>query len=383
MDSYKIIEVKQSIFADNNGTAMTQTPYAGARFRGMKAYEAGEVVHDWVPSRKDGAVGIADKLTGLFMPADANFGGAGDLWECASDAYVESDGTQVLNTGYKAKKSSRIEVDFTPLDAQSKCYFGVYGSGANSYTYWCAPPYVCFMMMNGNIDSPYQFNCRSIRHTGVIDFLNKEEYVKLGGRKIDAFTADMSSKSFADDWVCPYPMGVCGSMKTADTISTGPGPAKIRVYAVRIYENNALVHLFVPYKGVDGVGLVDLLTGGKAFKHSASVTDPVYAAGPLAITASEVAAISAPNPASFTLGKNAVKTAVATSAGATSYRWTRNGVAIGETSNGNLGVGWRRPYGTDIFTVTPVYTTSEGEVLGQTASFTVNNNQPATIFVMR
>jgi hypothetical protein len=139
----------------------------------------------------------------------------------------------------------------------------------------------------------------------------------------------------------------------------------------------------VPYSGADGVGLVDLLTGAKAFKHSTSVTNPTYVAGPLAITVSEVAAISAPNPASFTLGKNAVKTAVATAAGATSYRWTRNGVAIGETTDCNLGVGWRRPYGTDIFTVTPVYTTIEGEVVGQTASFTVNNNQPATIFVMR
>lgn len=372
-----------SIFADNNGTAMTQTPYAGARFRGMKAYEAGEIVHDWVPSKKDGAVGIADKLTGLFMAADANFGGAGDLWECASDAYVESDGTQVLNTGYKAKKSSRIEVDFMPLDAQSKCYFGVYGSGADSYTYWCAPPYVRFMMMNGNVDSPYQFNCRSIRHTGVIDFKNKEEYVKLGGRKIGAFTVDMSSKSIADNWECPYPMGVCGSMKTADTISTSPGPAKMRCYAVRIYENDVLVHLFVPYSGADGVGLVDLLTGDKAFKHAASVADPEYVAGPLAITAAEVAAISATGPADVKIDKDKATTVTASSAGASAYRWTRNGVPVGETSDGSLGVGWRQGTDSDTFTVTPVYRTADGEVLGTPSTFTAIYNPAAFILIMR
>ena len=372
-----------SIFADNNGTAMTQTPYAGARFRGMKAYEAGEVVHDWVPSRKDGAVGIADKLTGLFMAADANFGGAGDLWECASDAYVESDGTQVLNTGYKAKKSSRIEVDFMPLDAQSKCYFGVYGSGANSYTYWCAPPYVRFMMMNGNVSSPYQFNCRSIRHTGVIDFKNKEEYVKLGGRKIDAFTADMSSKSVADDWMCPYPMGVCGSMKTEDTISTGPGPAAMRVYAVRIYENDALVHLFVPYSGADGVGLVDMLTGAKAFKHAASVSDPVYVAGPLAVTAAELANVRTTGPGDITIGKGDVAAAIASAAGATAYRWTRNGVVIGETYDGRLGLGWRKQSAADVFTVTPVYRTASGDVDGETASFTVTCPALGSMLIIR
>ena len=376
-----------SLFADNNGSGtFNDGCRAGARFWGLKEYEAGVLIHDFVPAAKDGVGGIGDRKTGRFLPCGESFVAAGDLWECASDAYVESDGTQVLNTGYRARKSSRIEVDFMPLNNTSACYFGCYpNNGGNSYTVWNAPPYVRFTERGNARNYSGRFRAQNTRLTGVVDFAGNSQYIKLDGVRMSHLEYDMSSQPFAADWVSQNPLGICGGIANADgtSISTAPGPAAMRVYAVRIYEGDELVHLFLPYGGADGVGLRDVVTGAKAFKHSASVSDPVYVAGPSAVTAAEAAALGTTGPGDFSIGKGEVAMAVASAAGAAYYRWTRNGVVVGETEDGKLGLGWRRQGGAAAFTVTPVYRTSSGDVDGETASFTVDCVPPGMAFIVR
>ncbi|MBQ6245689.1 MAG: hypothetical protein IJK04_02400 [Kiritimatiellae bacterium] len=78
-----------------------------------------------------------------------------------------------------------------------------------------------------------------------------------------------------------------------------------------------------------------------------------------------------------------MQTVEAFSAGASAYRWTRNGEFVGETEDGTLGIGWRRGAGSDAFTVTPVYRTADGEVLGTPAAFTATHLPPAFVIIMR
>ena len=376
-----------AIMADGgaDGTVFTQSPHSGARFWGLKAYESGQLVHDWVPAKKDGVVGIADKRTGVLLAANtANFAAGGDLWECTSDAYVESSGNMVIDTGYHAKKTSRIEVDMMPLTADQVCYYGSYGgNNGNAYTFWNGNPYVRFNMKNTAMDSAYRFCPLSIRFTAVTDFSDQTQYVVLNGEKIDDYSADFSSQSIAEDWVSQNPMGVCGAINDSG-ICTGPKAATMRCYAVRIYENDALVHLFVPYSGAEGVGLVDLLTGDKAFKHAASTgADPVYVAGPLAVSAEEIARIGTAPIADFVLSKGKVRTVTASAQGASTYRWTRNGTVIGET-DGTFGIGYRKSGETDVFTVTPIYRDASGsEMPGTASTFSVTYSPPALVFVVR
>lgn len=376
-----------SVFADNNSSGtFTGGCNAGARFWGLKAYEDGILVHDFVPAATNGVAGIGDKLTGRFLPCGDGFAAGGDLWECVSDAYVESDGTQVLNTGYKAKKASRIEVDMMPLNNESKCYFGCYpGNDGDSYTLWSAPPYVRFLMRGTNVDSSGRFRAQNNRLTGVADFANNSFFIRMGGEEMAHLETDHSAHPVADGWESVNPLGICGAIANAagTSISTSPGAAQMRVYAVRIYEDDALVHLFLPYSGADGVGLRDAITGDKAFKHSASVDDPVYVAGPTAVTAADVAAIPAAGISDFSLGKDTVETFDASVPGATGYRWTRNGETIGETSDGILGIGWRRGASQDEFTVTPIYATADGELTGATESFTVTYSPAAFVMTIR
>ena len=368
--------VPVSLFADNNGSGtFNDGCLAGARFWGLKTYEDGVLIHDFVPATANGVGGIGDKMTGRFLPCGDSFAAAGGLWECVSDAYVESDGTQVLNTGYHANKSSRIEVDFMPLNNVSVCYFGCYpGNDGNNYTVWNAPPFVRFTERGNTRDYASRFRAQNTRLTSVVDFAGDSQYIKLGGVKMSHLEYDMSSRPFASDWTSANPLGICGGIANADgtSISTAPVAAAMRVYAVRIYESDALVHLFLPYSGTDGVGLCDVITGAKAFKHSASVSDPVYVAGPLAVTAADVTALGTMGPGNFSIRKGTVATATASAPGATTYRWTRNGVTIGETTDGKLGLGWRKQSETAVFTVTPVYRTATGNIDGETVSFTVD-----------
>ena len=133
-----------------------------------------------------------------------------------------------------------------------------------------------------------------------------------------------------------------------------------------------------------GVGLVDLLTGDKAFKHAASTgADPVYVAGPLAVTAAELDAVGTAAIADFSLSKGAVRTVTASAHGASSYRWTRNGALVGE-SEGSLGIGWRRQTTPDVFTVTPIYRLGNGlESTGESETFTITYNPPGMSIIIR
>ena len=374
-----------SLFADNNafGT-FAEGCKAGAQFWNLKGYDGEILVHDYVPARQNGVAGLGDKATGRFMPLNENFAAGGDLWECTSVAYIESSGGMAIDTGYHAKKTSRIEVDMMPLTSSSVCYYGSYGGNSgNAWTFWNGNPYIRFNMKGTARDSAYRFCPKNVRFTGVTDFATMTQYVVLDGRKIDDYVGDFSDIPAAANWVSKNPMGVCGAINDTGLCAT-PTSATMRCYAVRIYENDALVHLFVPYSGADGVGLVDLVTGDKAFKHPASTgADPTYVAGPLAVTASEVAAATATGPADVSLGKDGVQTVEAFSAGASAYRWTRNGEFVGETEDGTLGIGWRRGAGSDAFTVTPVYRTADGEVLGTPAAFTATHLPPAFVIIMR
>ena len=379
-----------SIFVDNNGSgAFSQACLAGARFHGMKAYESGGLVHDWVPAKKNGDIGIADRLTGEFITGGASFAAAGDLWEAASDAYIQSSGGMAIDTGYHAKRNSRIEVDMmptvTPPSPGYCCFFGSYGGNdGNAYTIWGQGTYVRFNMKTTAGDSPYYFHSKNIRFTGVVDFANKKQYLKVGGVVSADFTCDYSSLDIADDWVSRNPLGICGAINDTGLCTSPQAATGMRCYAVRIYEGDALVHLFLPYSGVDGVGLRDMITGAKAFKHSTSTgADPVYVAGTPAVTAADVAAVAGASLADFSLSRGKVRTVVADVPGATSYRWTRNGEAAGETADGTLGIGWRRSVKSDVFAVTPVYATAAGETLGATTSFTVTYNPSGMSLVVR
>ena len=150
-----------------------------------------------------------------------------------------------------------------------------------------------------------------------------------------------------------------------------------RVYAVRIYEDDKLIHEFLPYKSGEVVSLRDTKTGYVATKTAKSgVTDIAWPKiGGKGVDGAEKWLVEP--QAAVTLTKNGEpKTIIANAAGAVSYKWTKNDEAIEGGENGALTVSWekRRTDNTvDKYTVTPVYNVFGLEVDGEPKTIEATN----------
>ena len=111
------------------------------RIYGCKIYEAGALVRDFVPylgydyAAGTAIPGLRETGTGAFAPvlggSGDNVPGYGGEIEGEQDAYIESNGSAGMSTGYKMKGAiSRVEVDFRFVTAAAQKY--IYGSSADS-----------------------------------------------------------------------------------------------------------------------------------------------------------------------------------------------------------------------------------------------------------
>ena len=106
---------------------------APLKIYGCRIFEAGELVRDFVPYVKNGVPGLRCSKTGTFVPGkDANNGGNlltyGGTIAGEQDSYIESDGTTGMNTGYKMKGVSRVEMDFQLVTTNASAQWRLYGT---------------------------------------------------------------------------------------------------------------------------------------------------------------------------------------------------------------------------------------------------------------
>ena len=98
--------------------------WAFMRLYGMKVYEDGELVRNYIPAKKDGVVGVWDTVNEKFLGSQIrkgntgeDFRAVGDVYEVPGDPYLESDGTTGINTGVYAQPGLKVEVDYQFTDA--------------------------------------------------------------------------------------------------------------------------------------------------------------------------------------------------------------------------------------------------------------------------
>jgi len=116
------------------------TAHSPLKVYGVRIYERGVLVRDFRPYVKDGIAGLRDTLdhsrfTAAMVVAQLACGGEIENDGTSLDAYVESDGTQSVDTGFLAHGGCRIEVDFRLSDARGggRAVFGAWsGNGWNS-----------------------------------------------------------------------------------------------------------------------------------------------------------------------------------------------------------------------------------------------------------
>lgn len=177
----------------------------------------------------------------------------------AADAYVQSDGSQVIDTGYCATPATRVDIDFAYDDlAQQQRPFGNQGvdagltftsyiSGGSVYSWGCK---------DGDGDWLWSKIAVSKDRVRIVldSFAGKHE-VYTGGALADSFNLTAARTKNA-----VYPMALFG-------VRTGPGAtafsnlAKMKLYSMKVSEGGTLVHEYVPYQRNGVAGVKDLVTG--------------------------------------------------------------------------------------------------------------------------
>ena len=361
--------------------------YCMARLYSFQIYEEGVLVRDYRPYVKGGVVGLRDIVgDGGFITASnaANAlklkcGGAIEM-EGISDAYIENDGTTILDLGYRASMETRVEYDFQNLLlGQSKVFFGAWsGNNIGNLRYCCwndgGEIKFIFSGNTGGTQNPTSISTDYGRHTAIMDMKNRAlGFVTDGVTNNVAvkgtFSADGKDESLLN-------MGAFAGL-------TGSMVSKSRIYAVRIYEDNVLKHEFLPYKNGDTVSLYDTKTGDVATKATADMAWPTI--GGKGVDGAEKWIVE-PQGAVTLTKTGEPKTITAYAAGAVSYKWTKNGEVIEGVGNGELTVSWeKRSAGNtvDTYTVTPVYDIFGSEVEGAAKTVEVANEPLGLMIIVR
>lgn len=175
--------------------------------------------------------------------------------------YIESDGTQYIDTGYIHKVNTKIECvceTSSTLSIQWGCLFGARRSG----TYNCMALFTRYEYYNRPT-----FYCNSTRYNTITDgdfpYDNKTK-VEVYGNTVTWYDADGN-----------YIGKIVGGSQVDGTVSTyifefnnggSPDGSKniMKLYSFKIYEDDTLLHWYVPVKSKDETqpttGLFDIVT---------------------------------------------------------------------------------------------------------------------------
>lgn len=176
----------------------------------------------------------------------------------AEDAYIESDGTSGILTGYKLKPASRVAVDFaltTTEQASGARLFGADRShtalkmsgsfyiGGGENTLWVihlgnGEKYDSVWPKDGNGDF---ITLDTDRHTIVIDYPNPPHLYITGSVTNEVPNKDFTPESFTNEAIEPIAL-----FARQNASGAFEKLCKARIFGVKIYESGALVHDFAP-----------------------------------------------------------------------------------------------------------------------------------------
>ena len=180
----------------------------------------------------------------------------------AADAYIEGDGTQAIVTDYYPNPATKIVADYayTATTPTQMAVFGCEGNlvvrhyinGSGGYAF-------AFRDSSGDwlpVVPSGQLTVTTDRRTFVLDGPNKTATLYTDG-EVTATRATATATKTAS-----MPLAIF-AYTSSWYLSGQSGCAKLRLYSLAIYENDAIVHYYKPYRSIDGKfsGLKDLCTG--------------------------------------------------------------------------------------------------------------------------
>ena len=350
--------------------------YAKAKIYYATFTTNGVLAAHFVPAVVGGVAGFKDTVGGKFFSGDTpsafSAGGAVEHVENESyDAYIQSDGTSRINTGFKMKPGVRIDVDYeyTGFLKNSDRLFG--GSGALLYLSGSGsvPTLMYGDGLSGTVGSTFSGLQTGVRyHTTVTP----------EGRWIDT----------------QYETGVTNYDRQASTSITTEGAnplylfgwhnsgnySKAKIYRFTLTVDGAVAYDFIPAE-VNGVaGFTNTVSG--AFVSGASAS--AFSFGCSWREGSGMGAdMFTTVPADSTVSKDNTTTLTAAMPGADSYEWLKNGEVIAGSTGASISVGWRSGLGTDVYSVRAVKTVAGATIRSDAVSAIVEFLPSAFVLIMR
>ena len=132
--------------------------------------------------------------------------------------------------------------------------------------------------------------------------------------------------------VATLPLSLFGRFSNAAGTSFA-NCSKARIYSVRIYESDALVHEFLPYSRGGTVGFYDTVTGNTIAGNSSFSFDGIGQ------DHGQLKAYVSPNHAA-TVSSGSTLALTAYAPGASSYRWLMDGEPVAGGTDGTFNVTW-------------------------------------------
>ena len=279
LESYHDIVLCGTRSQKSAGTVAGKHPL---RIYSCKIYEDDKLVYDFKPYVKAGVAGLFDAASNRFVaamqPVQLETGGA--VENDGDAANLTSFGEQAVNTGYLAGPTSRIEVDFavTRHTGVGERFFGCTGGGDFRLGLYAggstagAGNFAFVADADGTKPFASSVPVDLMRHTAVIDLAGGKAQIKTAGETVYERAISVPTTS------CTWPLGLFGEPADA-SFSTGANLASMRIYSVKIFESDVLVHHFLPASEGDEIGFKDVVAGGVVKGDCLAAANPLVLGG--------------------------------------------------------------------------------------------------------
>ena len=229
------------------------------RVYGLRIYEDGELVRDFIPCVRNGKAGLKDVLSGSFRDG-VEFGLKHPITETVEYDFATSDCNQYLKTGIVPAAATRIVTDFQFTALSGMRVMGWAGSsteaicfGVNSNCFACA-----FLANGYKTAVPIVLDGQEVTN----DVERHTFDLASGSQKFDG--REFGTETIGNTAAYGQQMYLFARQSEWDS-ATSPGSsschAALRIYSCQIYSGNTLVRDFVPCTADGVAGLLDHVTG--------------------------------------------------------------------------------------------------------------------------
>ena len=273
------------MFAVNmSGAASYQ---ASIRCYATRIWQDGVLVRDFWPCEKDGIAGLYDKVSGRIFHSGGGALAAGPVTAKRAEVaqfvrYVESTGTQFVDTGVMGRAGTRCEAAFSMKEVASNGNYGIlslrhnYNCQYGDMYRWCD----LISVYNGKLDYHY-----GLWHDNDAMVLPAESNVAVasklwaGSQELVVNGNRIKISTDANAYDMGFSLYAFG--RNRDYSATDVNCSRLRLYSMKIWQgetdgsNEALVRDFRPCVTVDGeAGLYDAVSGMVFVSASGSKLHP-------------------------------------------------------------------------------------------------------------